>query len=349
MEQNYTIKDIAKLAGVSIGTVDRVLHERGRVSKQALVKVKKVLEKTGYRPNPIAKSLRVNKNYNISIILPEASFDPYWLPCYDVIEKIDKEFRYFGIKMNLCTFNPNSTESFVSTALEVVKDKPDAILMVPLFYYEAEMIAKKCVDNQIIVATFNNYIKNSEVNLVIGQDLFQSGQVAAKLFDLLLKPNSHIVVAHIDESFRNASHMQEKEYGFKNYFTEKSKSQHTIEVKNFEKRDTLSFEKNVKNFLETSESIDAVFVTTSKAYLIANQVSSYSKNTIIIGYDLVEDNLNHLNNGNVTFLLHQDPRKQIQLSLNCLIEYFLFDKPLQKQFLLPIDIVNSENYPQYLI
>jgi LacI family transcriptional regulator len=41
--KNIRIKDIAKLAGVSVGTVDRVIHNRGRVSQEALKKVTSVM------------------------------------------------------------------------------------------------------------------------------------------------------------------------------------------------------------------------------------------------------------------------------------------------------------------
>ena len=42
MDKKHTIKDIAKLAGVSKGTVDRVLHKRGKVSPAAFEKVNEV-------------------------------------------------------------------------------------------------------------------------------------------------------------------------------------------------------------------------------------------------------------------------------------------------------------------
>ncbi|MEQ8422636.1 MAG: LacI family DNA-binding transcriptional regulator, partial [Arenibacter algicola] len=44
IKEKYTIKDIAQMAGVSKGTVDRVLHKRGKVSKNAFEKVDKVLK-----------------------------------------------------------------------------------------------------------------------------------------------------------------------------------------------------------------------------------------------------------------------------------------------------------------
>lgn len=48
--KNYTIKDIARMAGVSAGTVDRVLHNRGDVSRASRDKVQKVLDEIDYHP-----------------------------------------------------------------------------------------------------------------------------------------------------------------------------------------------------------------------------------------------------------------------------------------------------------
>ncbi|CAN0173644.1 unnamed protein product, partial [Chrysoparadoxa australica] len=49
--KNMTIKDIARLANVSPGTVDRVIHNRGKVSDKAYAKVSVVLEEIQYKPN----------------------------------------------------------------------------------------------------------------------------------------------------------------------------------------------------------------------------------------------------------------------------------------------------------
>ena len=48
MENKVTINDIARLTGLSKGTVDRVLHKRGEVSKKSYEKVMKVIEELGY-------------------------------------------------------------------------------------------------------------------------------------------------------------------------------------------------------------------------------------------------------------------------------------------------------------
>ena len=61
-----TIKNIAELANVSIGTVDRVIHNRGEFSLKTEEKVRKVIKELNYKPNVIARSL-VTKKKLISV------------------------------------------------------------------------------------------------------------------------------------------------------------------------------------------------------------------------------------------------------------------------------------------
>ena len=65
------IKDIAARAGVSVGTVDRVLHKRPNVSKKALEKVEKALKEMDYKPNMYASALAYNKSYTFYCIIPK--------------------------------------------------------------------------------------------------------------------------------------------------------------------------------------------------------------------------------------------------------------------------------------
>ena len=51
-----TIKRIAELAGVSTGTVDRALHDRGRVDPKVAKRVKQIAEELHYQPTSVAKS-----------------------------------------------------------------------------------------------------------------------------------------------------------------------------------------------------------------------------------------------------------------------------------------------------
>ncbi|WP_080832840.1 LacI family DNA-binding transcriptional regulator [Cohnella massiliensis] len=65
-----TIKDIAKLAGVSPSTVSRVVSNHPRISIETSRKVKKIMEELGYHPNVMAKSLVSKTTHTLGIMLP---------------------------------------------------------------------------------------------------------------------------------------------------------------------------------------------------------------------------------------------------------------------------------------
>jgi len=75
--QKVRIKDIAERAGLSVGTVDRVIHGRTNVSKSSYEIVKKVLAEMNYEPNYVASALASNKTYNFSALLPMHEKDSY--------------------------------------------------------------------------------------------------------------------------------------------------------------------------------------------------------------------------------------------------------------------------------
>jgi LacI family transcriptional regulator len=346
MEKIYTIKDIAELAKVSKGTVDRVLHKRGKVSQVALDKVNAVLNEIEYHPNLIARNLKNTKIYRICILLPDPENDPYWYPCAEGITEAKNEFKAFNIAVEIFFFNPKSTASFLETNKALLKSLPDAVLLVPLFYKEALTVIENYNSLGIISSTFNNQLKSSAIKSFVGQDLFQSGRVAARLLDLLLKKGT-IAIIHIDEKYKNAVHMQEKEKGFRNYFSE-------LESNKFEiltcKLKHPQFDIKLIDFLNKYPNTAGIFVTTSKAYYVAEITSKIvDKKIALVGYDLLENNIEYLNSKTINFLIHQNPKRQAYLGITSLIEHFIFDKEIPSQQLLPIDIITTENAKNYII
>ncbi|OGS71801.1 MAG: LacI family transcriptional regulator [Flavobacteria bacterium RIFCSPLOWO2_12_FULL_35_11] len=346
MEKIYTIKDIAELAKVSKGTVDRVLHKRGKVSQVALDKVNAVLDRIDYQPNLIARNLKNSKIYRICVLLPNPKNDPYWQPCTEGITAAKNEFKSFNIAVEIFFFNHNSTSSFLEMNEVLLKTSPDAVLLVPLFYKEALGVIENYNSLGIISSTFNNQLQSSAIKSFVGQDLFQSGRVAARLLDLLLQKGL-VVIIHIDEKYKNAVHMQEKEKGFRNYFSELGGGKFEILTCKLKHP---QFNIKLTDFLNMHSNLAGIFVTTSKAYQVAEITSKIKdKKIALVGYDLIENNIDYLNKNAIDFLIHQNPKRQAYLGITSLIEYFIFDKEIPSEQLLPIDIVTTENAKNYMI
>lgn len=346
MKKNYRIKDIAQLANVSKGTVDRVLHKRGNVSKKALDSVNAVLSEIDYQPNLIARNLKNNKAYRVCILMPNPNSDPYWIPCIEGINDAKIEFKSFNVIVETYFFEPNSTISFLDTNEILLKSTPDAVLLVPLFYKETLKVIDNYNSLGIISGTFNNQIKSKRINSFVGQNLFQSGKVAAKLLDLILDEGL-IAIIHIDEEYENALHMQEKEKGFRNYFLENKDRKFNLKTLYLKHP---NFKRTLIDFLKSETDLKGIFITTSKSYQIAEVLSKMNDTKkAIVGYDLLEQNIDFLQSKYIDFLIHQNPKRQAFIGTSALVEHLIFDKKIEKEVLLPIEIINSENVIDYIL
>lgn len=345
MIKKYTIRDIAEMAGVSKGTVDRVLHNRGKVSEIALTKVNGVLDEIDFKPNPIAKNLKSNKVYHICVLLPDQKQDPYWDPCITGINDVENELDAFGVSIETLFFNPVSTKSFLDANALIQSKSPDAVLLAPLFLKETLIVLEDYNKLGILVSTFNNKIDSEFIKSFIGQDLFQSGRVAAKLMHSIMQ-KGNIAIVHIDEKYKNAVHMQQKEKGFRRFF--KETQEFTGDIIPCKLKHP-NFESPLIKFLEQNKNISGIFVTTSKVHQVAKVIQEVNlPNIALIGYDLLNENVDYLKNGVIDFLIHQNPKDQAYIGLKYLVEYFLFEKNIPDQILLPIDIINSENVRLFL-
>lgn len=88
-----TIKDVARLAGVSISTVSRVINDSKPVSPEAREKVLKVIKETGYKPNDVARSLVTKRSYLIGVIVNNLA-NTYVAEIVRGIEEIGKMYDY---------------------------------------------------------------------------------------------------------------------------------------------------------------------------------------------------------------------------------------------------------------
>lgn len=85
-----TIKDVARIAGVSIASVSRVINNGPKVSKATIEKVNKVMQELGYTPNANARALVTRKSMTIGVVIPELS-DPFFASLASGVDKVARE------------------------------------------------------------------------------------------------------------------------------------------------------------------------------------------------------------------------------------------------------------------
>jgi len=347
MNKSIRIKDIALKAEVSVGTVDRVLHNRGRVSEDALKRVLAVLEEIDYKPNLIARTLGSNKAYKIALVVPDPSQDPYWEAPIEGILQAETEWARYGFRTDRFLFNQHDSRSFEHATEQALQSSPDGILIAPLFYRESLPFFKQFENRQIPFALFNTNIHEAKPLSFIGQDLNQSGRMAAELICLGQPDSVTFAIVHIYEDIQNSVHILEKEKGFTDFLKERNKDFKTVTI-SLSNPDEQSFKDQIST-LCNMPSLKGIFVSTSKAYAIAAHLKQTNqKNIRLIGYDLIPENLAYLKSGEITFLINQNPKRQAFLGIRSLANYLLFKKEIQSIDLLPLEIITAENLQSYL-
>jgi len=344
------IKDIALKANVSTGTVDRVLHNRGRVAQEVKERVLKIVKELHYEPNMMARMLTSTKIYRFAALIPSHAHDNFWLGPKQGIEKAEQELKQYGVKVEQYVFDPLSVEDYVAKATKLTANGHDGILLSPLYYKETLVFFEKWTQQRIPFVLFNTQIADYDPLSYIGQDSYQSGVVAGKLVHYGQSNPCSILIAHIDEQTSNAQHLVKKELGFRNYFTQNNLDhQYKIIRAELDRSTQSGFIKKLDALIEQNLDLKHIFVTTSQAYDVAKYLEQRHITSIkLIGYDLLPQNLHYLDKGNISFLINQNPKGQGFWGIYQLTEHVVFKREVPIIKYLPLDIVTRENLNYFL-
>lgn len=345
------IKDIAKLAGVSVGTVDRVLHNRGKVSEKSLQKVHAILKEIDYKPNLIARSLGLNKTFRIAALLPDPNLDPYWAQSFEGIKKSAGEWQQRGLVVEPFFYDLHNSKSFVKAANALTKSapggSPDGVIVAPLFYKEALPLFKTFYSLGIPYVLFNTRIEEAAPLSFIGQNLYQSGRLAAELSALGISKGGRVAILHVYEDLPNSVHLMEKEKGFKQFFKERPEMGIEVKSLHLASPEKPSFRDDLTN-LFSDTLLQGVFISTSKAFQVVDILKKTGRKDIrIVGYDLLDENLAALKAGDIAFLINQNPARQAAIGIDHLANQLIFKLEPAAEYLLPLEIITQENIASY--
>ena len=147
--EKVTINDIARLTGLSKGTVDRVLHNRGEVSKKSYEKVMACIREMGYEPNVYASLLAGKGKGSIAVVLPRPEEGSYWELASSGIGKAEESGRQVGVHTQLFTYDELSAESFREVCAKVLSSKPSGVVIAPMFQYETQVFVQELSSRNI--------------------------------------------------------------------------------------------------------------------------------------------------------------------------------------------------------
>ncbi|WP_066218916.1 substrate-binding domain-containing protein [Formosa haliotis] len=339
------IKDIAKEANVSEGTVDRVLHNRGGVSKNTEAKIRKILELRNYSINPVASALAMKNKHNIAVLIPEYNeTDSFWKSPYLGILKASDEVKNIGITVNYFKFNQYEPASYLESFEALLNSEPTAVVFAPMFLNETKHITTQLETANIPYLFLNIDIEGFNNLTYIGQDSYTSGYIAGKLMHLGMEKESKILMIQSREQSGDNNAISKRIHGFNDFFKDHTPETVPINLKIENFNDVLKTQESIKNTLNSNDSIRGIFIPSSRTSVIVDCLKQSEPNEYkIIGFDNTPQNVDCLKQDDISFLISQKPFEQGYESIRLMSDYLLKSKIPNDKVYLPIDILIKEN------
>ncbi len=348
-ENRVTINDVAKRAGVSKGTVDRVLHDRGEVSPKSRDKVLKVIEELGYKPNLYASILASQKVHRIVCVIPEYVSGDFWSLTAKGIDEAAEAASRFGVKVEIITYDQYDVESFRDVCEGVLADLPSGVVVAPMFRAETLNFVKNLAASDVPYVYIDSKLEDNGYSAYFGMPMFQSGYLCA---DIMADGRSleKILVVRIERDKMGYSDPTvARRTGFMEYMAAYCPGTHIVNVFIDPKNPENVRQKLDEAFSCPSENMGVVMFN-SRIHLVAEYIRERAvKGVRVVGFDALDKNLDALRGGHVQVLIAQHSDRQAASAVNALVDNLIHGESVHKKDnYTQMDILNRYNCDYYM-
>lgn len=208
-----SIKDIAKIAGVSVATVSYVLNKKEgqRISEDTKKKIFEIAETINYTPNRIARSLQNNKSKLLGLIVADISNDFY----SSIARHLEDKALKLGYTLIIGSSDENP-EKFGKLVELFSQQQVDGMIVAPVA--GAEITLQKLMEKKYPLVTIDRYLKGVNVPGII----LNNREIAENTTDFLLQKDfDQMIYLGYDTKL---THLLDRQYGFETSIAESGKS-----------------------------------------------------------------------------------------------------------------------------
>src|SRR4051794_8056516 len=212
------VHEIARLAKVSIGTVDRALHRRAGVSEATCAKVLRIAEQLGYSPDPAARALAVGRSpFRIGVCIPE-EIHFFYDQMRDGIQEEARRAAYLGVEA-VHRPVPKLGEGEQQQITNLLDENIRGLIVVPGNPQVVTPLIDKAEASGIRTICINSDATESRRSTVVCANPELQGRLAAELLSKFIQ--GHAEVAVITGMLHTEEHRQKVD-GFRARFAEYS-------------------------------------------------------------------------------------------------------------------------------
>ncbi len=345
---SVTIRKIAQLAGVSTGTVDRALHDRGRVNPEVAARIKQIANELNYQPNTVAKSLSTRKrNLKIAVILHIQTSNSFFDDVIAGILRGRDEIRDFGISVTLyrsSNFDPVSQLSMIDQA---ISDGANAIAIVPINDERIKNRLNELYAKDFPVLFLTNIIENTDYFSFVGCNYSLAGKLTAGLLNLLEPVEGRLLL--FSPSFQMYGHTLRLQ-GLEEQLSSDYPHLHLIDALELTGDDIQDYQLTSKA-LESNPDVNLFVCPGAYSHGNLQAISDFGflKKARIICYDYSKKIDGMIRNRDIQAAITQCPQIQGYTAIKSLFEYLTTEKkPEFKNNYVSMGIVLKENLPEII-
>ena len=191
-----TIKMIAEQAGVSIGTVDRVLHNRPYVKPEVRERVLQVMEDLDYRPNRMASALALSGTSRRFAVVQPAWQGYVGEAIAAGVTKFREERRDYNVSVTVRTYHQGRTAECLRHLEELEAEGVQGIALCASDCPAVRRAMSELSRRRIPVVTFNSDIAGADRLCFVGEDAHRAGRLAGEIASKFLAPGDRALLVY---------------------------------------------------------------------------------------------------------------------------------------------------------
>lgn len=335
------------MAGVSVATVDRVIHNRGKVSEENLARINEVLRRVDYRPNLIARSLASGRRYTLCAVMPRFAPGEYWADFEAGIARAEAEAVRYNVTVRRFCFDQYDRSSFESLLETLRREEFDRRGDRHALRGDGRAVHPRTRRPGSAYVFVDSTFRRNRL-AYFGTSSFDAGAVAARLLFDRLDPGADIVVGRIvHRGDAGSNQWRNREAGFRSYL-EAHAFRGRLHYAALRLDDEACNGRVLDEMFRENPSIAGAVTFNSTCYILAGYLAARRRDGVrLVGYDVIRRNGEMLSAGVVTALVAQRPEAQGYRAVMALCEWLVEGRAPSKVNNMPIDILLKENIPYY--
>lgn len=307
-----TLEEIARLSGISRGTIDRVLKKRGGVSPRTEQLVLQALEQYDYRPNRAGVALvRSRRPIKIGVLL-NAAGNPFFDDVLAGVRAAERDYADYGLKAVVRQEQGYSAAGQIQALDALLADGLDALAVAPV---DDETLAEKLRSSGKPIVTVNTDCEASGRLCYIGCDYLQSGRTAGLLAGMLAREGRCAVLHGSDAVSGHRLRLQ----GFCDVLQNEYPSIHLIETAETGDSDDAAFAAAYRLF-SARQTPDVLYLSAGGVQGAMRAVAACKATPLVVAHDVTAVTRDLVLQGRIAALVTQQPYQQGYKSVKILFD-----------------------------